>query len=92
MKYQLILHDFGNLAMQVIIESDDQTMLESAADNLNFLFQSSGRQEQFDAEVYETPVDTEYAGPDEDDAYSDNDGDSKNGYSRSYVDSLNNGF
>jgi len=52
--FELILHDFGNLAFQIITISELETDLKEQADALNRCFEASGRSAQFKAEVLES--------------------------------------
>lgn len=49
-QYQLILHDFGNLAFQVIDISDEEKHLAELADRMNWLFDKAG-ESQYRAEL-----------------------------------------
>ena len=49
--YVLILHDLGNLQMQVIMYHQIKEVLEEAAENINFLFAQAGNK-TFVAEVH----------------------------------------
>jgi peroxiredoxin len=54
--YKLLLHDFGNLNIQVITVSNDKNKLEAMADKMNFLFNLS-RNRDFEAEIIEVTED-----------------------------------
>lgn len=49
-QYQLILHDFGNLALQVIDVDDKKEHLDQLCDRINWLFNHAGNT-QFKAEL-----------------------------------------
>ena len=51
--FELILHDFSNLSVQVIDHSENRYGLEVVANNLNNMFIQAGRDRQFVAEVFE---------------------------------------
>lgn len=50
--FQLVVHDFGNFAYQIIAESEDRRDLEYQANNLNNLFINARNDKQFLAAVY----------------------------------------
>jgi len=35
--YELVLHDYGNCALQILTYSDDKKELQKIADNINYL-------------------------------------------------------
>ena len=49
--YILILHDLGNLQLQIIMYHQIKEVLEEAAENMNFLFAQAGNK-TFVAEVH----------------------------------------
>lgn len=49
--YVLILHDLGNLQLQIIMYHQIKEVLEEAAENINFLFAQAGNK-TFVAEVH----------------------------------------
>lgn len=49
--YVLILHDLGNLQLQIIMHHQIKEVLDEAAENMNFLFAQAGNK-NFLAEVY----------------------------------------
>lgn len=51
-EFQLVLHDFGNLSLQIIQESTEKRCLEAMAERMNFLFIQAAKDKQFKAEVY----------------------------------------
>lgn len=51
--FDLILHDFGNLANQLVTTSENKHDLKRMAENLNHMFAQAGLAKQFEAAVYE---------------------------------------
>lgn len=51
-EYQLVLHDYGNLSMQIIQESTEVRTLEVMAERMNYLFAQAGKSKQFEATVH----------------------------------------
>ena len=51
-EFQLVLHDLGNLAIQILHESTDKWVLDSIAEKMNYLFEQAGRGDKFKAEVH----------------------------------------
>jgi hypothetical protein len=52
--FELYLHDFGNLAVQLITCSESKSDLDSQASSMNKLFMLAGQGGTFKAEVYES--------------------------------------
>lgn len=58
--YELALHDFGNLAYQLLDTKMERTELDQLADRMNFLFSKAGHSEQFKAIVHRIERNKEY--------------------------------